>query len=153
VAAATTLTSDPHVCAANGLVCPVARRAQARLYGALSLLSYTLPLPVAPAAQPDPPAVCATLLAFFQLGLGVALPLLAVALAEARAFARHQQQRLAAGLALERGQHAAVYEALCWLTMGGAIPVLAVLPAWLLLAVCWDWTSFFSVPITMRRWD
>lgn len=71
------------------------------------------------------------------------VPLLAAALSEARLFQLHQLQRWQAGLPLQRGWMAGVYDAVWWASLGGSTPHVCLL-AGLLLPACWDFTAFFT---------
>ena len=98
------------VCGAAALSHPAAQRATHRLYGLAGVLSRGLPLPLAWFVQPSAADQCTSLMAGMQFGLGALVPLLAGAQAEARLFQHHQLQRWRAGLPLERGAQAAVYD-------------------------------------------
>lgn len=134
-------------CRGPALAHPAAQRSTHALYGWLSWVGTPLPLPLAPFSQPEAIAECTTIMTFAQIAGGLLLPMLVEALAAAAAFQQHQQQRAAAGLPAERGMHACFYASV-WdvcgegeLHMGPAISPLLL--AWLLLAVTWDWCSFF----------
>lgn len=149
VVAATAIPADRSICAVPYLAALAARRAQQALHHALSLLSFVLPMPVAPWVRPDDQARCAALLAFFQVAFGALLPLLYTAFGEARLFLLHQQDRRAAGLPPERGLHASAYAWLWCVTLGGSSAFTAALVC-VLLGVAWDYTAFFSVPVHQR---
>ncbi|KAI7839850.1 hypothetical protein COHA_006413 [Chlorella ohadii] len=139
----------PHTragCAGPLMSHPAIQRATHRIYGMLSWVGTPLPLPLAPMVAPTPVEECAVIVTFFQVGLGLLLPLLWEAVVAARAFAAHQRQRRAAGLPAERGLQAWLYTQvweLCSNTEGG-LTVPPALLAWILLAVAWDWTAFLT---------
>ncbi|PRW33146.1 hypothetical protein C2E21_7801 [Chlorella sorokiniana] len=139
----------PHTragCAGPLMSHPAVQRATHRIYGMLSWVGTPLPLPLAPMVAPTPAEQCAVIVTFYQVALGLLLPLLWEAVTSARAFAAHQRQRRAAGLPPERGLQAWVYRQvweLCGNTEGG-LTVPPALLAWILLAVAWDWTAFLT---------
>ena len=137
------LQYTPHICGAAPLAHPTAQRLTHHTYEWLSILAYLLPQPLSVVVQHGALGECATVIRFFQFGLGLLAPQLAAGLSEARLFQRHQQQRRQAGLPPERGVHAAVYDFLWWLMLGGS-GVHTSLVSLALLAACWDWCAFFT---------
>ena len=112
-------------------------------YEWLSLLAYLLPQPLSVVVQHGAAGKCAVVTRFCQLGLGLLAPQLVAGLSEARLFQHHQQQRRQAGLPPEGGMHAAAYDSL-WLLMLGGSGVHACLIFLPLLAACRDWCAFFT---------
>jgi hypothetical protein len=137
------LQYTPHICGAAPLAHPAAQRLTHHVYGGFSILAYLLPQPLSVVVRHGPLGECAVLIRFLQFGLGVLAPQLAAGLSEARLFRRHQQQCRRAGLPPERGVHAAVYNLLWWLMLGGS-GVHTCLLFLALLAACWDWCAFFT---------
>lgn len=140
----TTMPHARHVCGAAPLSHPAVHAALRRVYRSAQLVACLTPLPVS-ASLPDPPPEdqCTSLLHFFQLGLGLLLPVLWQTLSEARLFPQHQRERRAAGLPPERGLEAAVYSFVWKLTMDG-MALQAALFAWMLLSTCWDQVSLLA---------
>ena len=139
----TSLRFTPRICGTAPLAHPARQRLTHLIYEWLRTLAFLLPQPLSVTVQHGAVAECATVIRFFQFGLGLLAPQLAAGLAEARLFQRHQQQRWQAGLPLERGVHAAVYDSIWWLMLGGSgVPACLIFVP--LLAACWDWCAFFT---------
>lgn len=124
---------------------------QRSMHAVHSMVSWLAALPhIHPGASPGPAtrgqeavAECVAVVSFFQIGIGLVLPLLLEARLAACLFHRHQRQRRAAGLPPERGPHAAAYRALWRLLAGdGSLPFAAT--AALLLIFCWDLCNLYS---------
>lgn len=130
-----------HVCSASSLSHPAVHGAVRRVYRGVQMAACLTPLPLA-ASLPDPAPEdqCTALVAFFQLSIGLLLPVLHQVLGDARLFQLHQRERRAAGLPPERGKEAAVLSFVWKMTMEG-MGLQAALFAWILLSVCWDQTS------------
>jgi hypothetical protein len=138
----TTMPHARHVCSATALSHPAVHAALRRVFHGAQVAACLTPLPVS-ATLPDPPAEdqCTALVTFFQLGIGLLLPVLWQVLTEARLFQQHQRERRAAGLPPERGLEPAVLDFAWKLTMEG-MALQATLCAWMLLSACWDQVSF-----------
>lgn len=141
----TSLRYTPNICRSASLAHPAAQRLTHHIDTWLGGLAYLMPHPVSVVVRHErsPHLECVTVIRFLQFGLGLLAPQLVCATSEARLFQHHQQQRWQAGLSLEQGMQAAVYDALWWLMLGGsgAHVCLVCLP---LLAACWDWCAFFT---------
>lgn len=140
----TTMRHARHVCGGAALSHPAVHAALRRVYRTVQVAACLPPLPIA-ASLPAPPPEdqCTTLVAFFQLGIGLLLPLLWQALTEAWLFQQHQRERQAAGLPPERGIETAVFDFVWKLTLEG-MRLQAGLFAWILLSACWDQVSFLA---------
>lgn len=112
--AATAVPFRGLICAAPVLSHPRAQRATHALFGLLGMLSHMLPLPLTPWVTHTPAEECAALLTFMQWSVGTAVPLLVSGFQEARLFQFHQLQRWQAGLPLESGWQASIYDFLWW---------------------------------------
>ncbi|KAI7844058.1 hypothetical protein COHA_002202 [Chlorella ohadii] len=145
----TTVRHARHVCGASSLSCPAVHAAVRRVYRGMQVAACLTPLPVwAALPDPSPEDQCTALVAFFQLAIGLLLPVLWQVLTEARFFQLHQRERRAAGLSPERGPEAAVYHFVWQATMEG-MGLQATMLAWILLSTCWDQLSFLvrSTPV------
>ncbi|KAL4431145.1 hypothetical protein ABPG75_006401 [Micractinium tetrahymenae] len=135
------ITAWPHnrsICGTKPLVSPSACMYNQRMFFALNLVRYLLPLAVGPLERPSDNDECVAILLFCQV------PLLIEAMAEARLFRHHQRQRRQGGLPLENDWQAHVYGGIYWLTLGGSAPHLCLLYV-MVLAACWDLCAFFAL--------
>ncbi len=138
----TTMRHARHVCGASSLSSPAVHAAVRRVYRGMQVAACLTPLPVwAVLPDPLPEDQCTALVAFFQLAIGLLLPVMWQALTEARFFQLHLRERQAAGLSPERGPEAAVYRFVWQATMEG-MGLQAAMLAWILLSTCWDQLSF-----------
>lgn len=97
------------MCASVLLAAPAAQRLTHRVALILSPVSIFTLNPCVPSVR-DSPAECESVLLFLQMAVGCLGPLVWQAAVEAALFHGHQQQRLRAGIPLERGSSAALYE-------------------------------------------
>jgi hypothetical protein len=143
--AACVLPHNERLCAAALASGPGAARATHYTFSLLSAVGCLVPLPISRFVSLDAAGECAALAAFCQVGLGLLAPLLWDALASARLFRAHQQQRRQAGLAPERGLHASFFAFVDGLTLEGCALHVGLV-AWTLLSCVLDWTSFLAAP-------
>ena len=120
----------PGLCRSSVLQHPpmqrVARRA-AQVLAMVGRLAPPRPGTTLSALLPPGTDVCAAVVTFLQLAIGLAAPALLQAAAEAAAFERHQRQRHACGLAKEAGLRASCYQTLHAFTTGLSLPAALVL--------------------------
>jgi hypothetical protein len=133
-------------CAAGSLALPYAQRLTHQLYSWLRPLAFCAPLPLSLLSEQDAGGECRAMLRFLQAFLGTAVPLSWQALTESRLFARHQAQRVAAGLPPEHGPNAAILTAVHGLMHEVVRPYLFIF-AVLLTGSLWDWSCVLSAPV------
>lgn len=109
----------PECCTTAALASPAAQELSWRAVRLLDALRFSLLLPGSlPPLQAG--GACAVMLTYTHIAVGLFLPALAAALAEAALFQRRQRQRRLAGLPPERGWDAVLYGACgaCWRLTG-----------------------------------
>lgn len=134
---------NPAVCAAAPLSHPLAERYTRQLYFVLAAAASW----VGPALAPSPPTAaqqCAALLTWLRISIALLTPLTWQALSEAYLFRRHQAQRRHAGVAPERGVHAAAYSAVVSLSQGRGV-LHTALVFWLGLVVSWTLSALVTI--------
>jgi hypothetical protein len=124
---------NPTMCSATALAHPAAQQPTHQLFQLLEMANFSL-LPVA--AHVQPAAECAAVLSYFQLSIGLVLPLLAHAKLESSLFQEHRRQRQQCDMPLESGIMPWLYgsvsslsEALDGITLAAAL--------WMTLGMLW----------------
>ncbi|KAL4439867.1 hypothetical protein ABPG75_002868 [Micractinium tetrahymenae] len=143
---AASLPHNPAICAAAPLAHPRAQQFTRQLYLLLAAVASWVGPAHGQGATPSPEQQCAVLLTWLRVSGALLAPLMWQLLSEARLFRRHQAQRRQAGMALERGLHAAVYSAVASLSQGrGLLHVLIVI--WLCLVVSWTLSALLAMAV------
>lgn len=131
------------VCTSAWLATPAAEGLTHGAFDLLNALRYSV---LVPASRPSlaPRDECAVVLSYLHICLGLVLPALVQAAAEARLFREHQHQRQRLGLALEKGWQLRLYSAIDGLREAVDGPA-AVLALWVLLGILFDVSVVASV--------
>lgn len=136
----------PVLCAAASLTHPAAQRITHLMHRGLGGVGAVAAAGVQPASAATgdalgPGGQCVAVLTWLRLVVGLLVPLLYEAAAEARLWAQHQHERQAAGLPPEAcgAVRAAAYRTARWLTWEG--PLHAAMVLWLLLSLSWQLAS------------
>lgn len=141
---------NAHICSSAPLSSAPAQAMSHRVFMLLDTLHFEV-VPVPPLATLPPHVECATLLAFQQLALGCALPLVLQAVWEARQHAAHHAERRAAGLPLERGLQATLLGTVAGVADACNLPALVAM-SWISLGILWDvalWASGGGKSVTV----
>jgi hypothetical protein len=156
----TVYRQHPAYCQLACLASSAAQQHTHLVYSWLSVLSYTLPLPLEPTVQRSPATECAAVLGWMHITIGLLAPLLWEAAAGAKAFARRSARRAAssppAGMSAaevapagERGLDAFIFRRLAFLADGHVAPALGAI-TWVLAAFSWDLCALLAAPAGER---